>query len=130
MSRLLRVLIVDDVPGLRTLVRLVLEDDGRFDIVGEAADGLQAIELATTEKPDLVLLDLAMPVMDGLEALPRLVEGDKPPCVLVLSGFSEGKLANQCRALGASGYIEKGASPERIIAAIASVVDLEGPPAH
>ena len=65
-----RLVIADDVPPLRSLPRRVLERSGAFDVVGEAANGEEAIALARRHRPDLVLLDVSMPVMSGLEALP------------------------------------------------------------
>lgn len=127
MTKRPRVLIVDDVEGLRTLVRIVLEDDGRFEVVGEASNGLVAVELAEELQPDLVLLDLAMPVMDGLEALPRIINACPGVAVLVLSGFAETKLLDTSQALGARGYIEKGVRPEELVAAITRAIDQARP---
>ena len=84
--RPVRVVIVDDTYDLRELLRLALTRGG-MEVVGEAGDGLAGIEAVRLEKPDVVLLDLSMPVMDGLEALPsirRLVPAAK---IIVLSGF-------------------------------------------
>lgn len=115
----IRVVVVDDAEDLRVLIRHVLELDGRFDVVGEAATGVEAIEVAAREQPDLVLLDLSMPDMDGLEALPTVLSVVPGTCVVVLSGFSSDAMANRAVLLGASGYLEKGIAahemPERLV---------------
>ncbi|MEY2425315.1 MAG: hypothetical protein QOI61_887 [Actinomycetota bacterium] len=104
----IRVLVVDDVPDIRKLIRLTLERCGPFDVVGEAGDGEQAILEAARLQPDIVLLDLSMPVMDGLEALPEILEASPDSKVLVLSGFTAGEMGDEAMRLGASGYMEKG----------------------
>ncbi len=109
-----RVLLVDDVADLRQMFRLMLTQDGRFDVVGEAADGVEAIEKARELRPDLILLDIAMPRMDGLEAIPRLHEAAPGTRILVLSGFDTAKIAQQAVALCATAFLEKGASSKDI----------------
>jgi len=104
----IRVLVVDDVPDIRKLIRLTLERCGPFDVVGEAGDGEQAIQEAARLQPDIVLLDLSMPVMDGLEALPEILHASPESKVLVLSGFTAGEMSDEAIRLGASGYMEKG----------------------
>ena len=111
---MLRVAIVDDTPDIRLLVRLSLETDPDIEIVGEAADGLGAIDLATQHAPDVLLLDLAMPVMDGLQALPRILAASPSTVVLVLSGFSAAALTHQAVALGAQGYVQKGVGADEL----------------
>lgn len=112
-----RVLIVDDTAGLRLLMRVVLEEAG-FEVVGEAGDGLSGLRLATELRPDLVLLDMAMPVMDGLEALPRL--RSDVPCakVVVISGFERQAMERQVMEGGADAYLQKGLGPDEILAVL------------
>jgi DNA-binding NarL/FixJ family response regulator len=108
-----RILIVDDHPLTREALSSLLGSHG-FDVVGEAADGAEAIRSALALQPDLILLDLSMPGMDGLAALPRLREA-APGCevvVLTASGTEENLLA-AIRA-GAAGYLLKSEAPERI----------------
>lgn len=112
--RPLRTVIIDDTADLRDLLRLALNRGG-FDVVGEAGDGRAGIELVRTEHPDVVLLDLSMPVMDGLEALPtirRTVPGAK---IIVLSGFGATQMSERALANGADGYVQKGASLDSIL---------------
>src|SRR5262245_56342552 len=104
----IRVLVVDDVPDIRKLIRLTLERCGPFDVVGEAGDGAQAISEAARLQPDIVLLDLSMPVMDGLEALPEILRSSPDSKVLVLSGFTAGEMSAEALKRGAAGYMEKG----------------------
>jgi DNA-binding NarL/FixJ family response regulator len=108
------VLLVDDSDDLRMLLRLKLESWGRYHIVAEAADGETAVELATEHQPDLVMLDLAMPKMDGLQALPLIREAVDGVRVIVLSGFDQGVMAGKASAAGADGYLEKGVPMEEL----------------
>ena len=116
-----RVLIVDDHPLTRTALRGLLEQSS-FSVVGEAADGREAIERARELQPDLVLLDLSMPGLDGLEALPRLraAAPDSEVVVLTASGTEENLLA-AIRG-GAAGYLLKSEPPERIAGFLRGVV--------
>ena len=107
-SRMLRVLVVDDTDDFRALMRVVLERTGDFEVVAEAPDGQQGLEMARLMAPDVVLLDIAMPVMDGLQALPQIRGLCPDAAVVVLSGFSASKMRLQAVALGADGYLEKG----------------------
>jgi DNA-binding NarL/FixJ family response regulator len=112
--RPVRVVIIDDTYDLRELLRLALTRGG-MDVVGEAGDGLAGIEAVRSERPDVVLLDLSMPVMDGLEALPsirRLVPEAK---IIVLSAFGATHLSERALASGADGYLQKGMSLKRIL---------------
>ena len=106
----IRVLLADDTPDIRRLLRLNLELDGRFEIVGEAADGAEAVALASSLRPDAVVLDLAMPVMDGLQAIPVILESSPASRILVLSGFDHSRMEARAREQGAHGYLEKGAA--------------------
>jgi DNA-binding NarL/FixJ family response regulator len=109
-----RILLVDDHPLTRSALAGLLAQHG-FDVVGEASDGEDAVESAAALRPDLVLLDLSMPGMDGLTALPRLREA-APDCevvVLTASGTEE-NLLGAIRG-GAAGYLLKSEPPERIV---------------
>lgn len=111
----LRVLVVDDTADIRFLLRLTLERDGRFEVVGEAGDGAEAIVAAARLRPDVVLLDLAMPVMDGLEALPQIRAQSAESKIVVLSGFNAREMSADALARGASSYLEKGGIADLLV---------------
>ena len=105
-----RVVIVDDAKAIRILVRAMLERAGIFTVVGEAATGVEAIELVEEHRPDLVLLDMAMPDMDGLQALPRLRALLPTGRIVVLSGFDPKTMEGEALRCGADRYVPKGTS--------------------
>lgn len=117
-----RAVLVDDVPELRRLLRNVLEWSERFEVVGEANHGRAAIDLAGEVKPDLVLLDISMPVMDGMEALPRLLEVSPGSKVVMLSGFEAERLGRAAIEMGAADYVEKGTPPAQVIERLLKVM--------
>jgi DNA-binding NarL/FixJ family response regulator len=102
------VYLVDDIPELRELIRYGMEEDPGFEVVGEAGDGKSAIEGIAKTRPAAVLLDLSMPDMDGLQAIPRIREGDPDVAIIVLSGFSADRMSSHVLERGADGYVEKG----------------------
>ncbi len=108
-DRKVRVVIVDDHDDLRLLIRLLLEADDRFELVGEGSDGAEGLTVVEAEEPDLVLIDLAMPGVDGLELLDAC-HGRWPnlPIVAVLSGFNRSVMGPVTAEHGAVAYIEKG----------------------
>ena len=110
-----RTLLADDVFDLRFMVRLALERSGHFEVIAEAENGAEAIALAQEHKPDLVLLDISMPVIDGLDALPRVLEACDRCRVVMLSGFDAGRLGPAAIELGAAAYLEKGISPRELV---------------
>jgi PAS domain S-box-containing protein len=123
----IRVVIADDAVGLRRLLRAVLTRQPGFEVVGEAGNGAEALMAVSRTRPDLVLLDLGMPVMDGLEALPRIIELSPSTRVVVLSGFNPGRMEHEALALGAHSYLTKGLSPGELVAALHRAVEGDGP---
>jgi DNA-binding NarL/FixJ family response regulator len=119
-----RILLVDDHPLTRSALSALLTQHG-FDVVGEAEDGGAAIRRAAELEPDVILLDLSMPGVDGLSALPRLREA-APRCevVVLTASETEEKLLGAIRA-GAAGYLLKSEPPERIVGFLRGVADGE-----
>ena len=102
------VFLVDDIPELRELIRLGMDEDPDFEVVGEAGDGRTALDGIAETRPAAVLLDLSMPDMNGLEAIPLIREDDPDIAIIVLSGFSAERMGPPAIDRGADGYIEKG----------------------
>ncbi len=112
------VLICDDNDAMRTLLGMIVRASSKLDVVGEASNGNDAVVQAARLQPSVILLDLAMPVRSGLDALPELREVAPDARVIVYSGFAGGIVADDVLALGAAGYLEKGAPPDTIIATL------------
>lgn len=124
MTMAARVLLADDTPDIRALLRLVLSRQDDFEVVAEASDGSEAIDMARRHHPDVVLLDLAMPVMDGLEAIPGVRQA-VPDCkIVVLSGFNADQMAAEAMSAGADAYIEKGTPPMRLVSELRRICGL------
>lgn len=114
----LGVLICDDNDAMRMLLSVVISASPRLRVVAEAADGDEAVAQASLHQPDVILLDLAMPNRNGLEALPDLRIVAPGARIIVLSGFASSTVADQVLAHGAASYLEKGAHPDTIVEAI------------
>jgi DNA-binding NarL/FixJ family response regulator len=112
------VLICDDNEAMRSLLGAVVGTSLRLRVAGEAVDGNDAVVQATRLQPNVILLDLAMPVRSGLEALPELRQVAPDARIIVFSGFASSIVADDVIALGATGYLEKGADPDVIVATI------------
>ena len=108
MEGVCRVYIADDVEAIRSLWRFFLEEDPTIEVVGEAADGTAALAGVEATKPDVLLLDLAMPERDGLEVIPVVRTASPGTAIVVASGFSGARLAPLALELGATSYFEKG----------------------
>jgi DNA-binding NarL/FixJ family response regulator len=104
------VVLADDTPEIRTLLRLTLEDHGDIEVVGEASDGREAVEIVSSLKPDALVMDLAMPVMDGFQAIPHVRRNAPDTKIIVLSGFETSLMSERALRLGADMYFEKGIS--------------------
>jgi DNA-binding NarL/FixJ family response regulator len=120
------VALVDDQALVRDGLRLILELAG-VDVVGEAADGEEGVRLVLDRRPDVVLMDLRMPRMDGIEATRRLVAAGAPTRILVLTTFDGEEHAYQALRAGASGYLLKDVGGDRLVAAVEAAAAGEMP---
>ncbi len=114
----IRVLLVDDETMIRAGLRLVLETERDIEVVGEAADGEQAVSAVSALRPDVVLMDVRMPRMDGLAATGQILAAEQGVKVVVLTTFDEDDYVHEALRLGASGFLLKVAPPERLVEAI------------
>jgi len=119
----IRVLLVDDEELVRFGLRTVLEAAGGFEVVGEAGDGAAGVRAAEELRPDVVLIDIRMPVMDGLTATKQILALPDPPQVAVLTTFHVDEYVYAALAAGAAGFLLKDTPPREIAAAVRAVAD-------
>jgi DNA-binding NarL/FixJ family response regulator len=113
-----RIVVCDDQRAFRTIVATVLGLEPDVEVVGEAADGRQAIELVVRLKPDVLVLDIAMPVMDGLEALPHIRSGSPGTKVVMLTGVASDSVRERALEGGAALFLEKGTDIDEVVRAV------------
>jgi two-component system, NarL family, response regulator LiaR len=118
---LIHVLIADDHAIVRKGIRALLSETPGFEVVAEAADGQEAVERAAATHPDVILMDLVMPVMDGIEATTQITRHQPDARILVLTSFAADAKVFPAIKAGASGYLLKDSSPEDLIRAIRQV---------
>jgi DNA-binding NarL/FixJ family response regulator len=118
----IRVFLCDDVEAFRALMRSSLADDPRIEVVGEAADGEEGVERVADLQPDVVLLDMSMPRVDGLEAIPHIRRRAPSTSIIGLSSHGAARMAEPWLAKGADAYLEKGVELDEIRAAIHQTV--------
>ena len=111
----MRLLLVDDNDAVRDGLRRAIELKTTFEVVGEAANGAEAVRLAAELVPDVILMDVRMPVMDGVEATRLIKQGNPDVYILAISGSAEPASVSGMMQAGASGYILKGALPENFL---------------
>lgn len=117
----LRLLLADDHPMFRGGLRLVLEAGNEFDVAGEAADGDEAVAMAAELQPDIVVMDLQMPGVNGIDATRRITATSPHVAVLVLTMFDDDNSVFMAMRAGARGYVLKGAGDDEIVRAIRAV---------
>jgi len=117
----IRVLVVDDHQVVRRGLRTFLEIQEDIEVVGEAADGAEGVARAEELRPDIVLMDVKMPGMDGIEALRQLRQLDNPARVLVVTSFTEQRTVVPALRAGAAGYVYKDVDPDALAGAIRSI---------
>ena len=120
MSDLLRVLLVDDQPLIRSGFAMMLSVEADLDVVGEASNGREAIDLAATHRPDVIVMDVQMPVMDGIAATREIVERDLGR-VVILTTFDRDDYLFDALQAGASGFLLKNAQAEQLVEALRAV---------
>jgi NarL family two-component system response regulator LiaR len=117
-----RVLIVDDHRLFAEALEAILATDGRIEIAGHASTGEEAIDVARGARPDVVLMDIAMPVMDGLNATKQIRKQKPQACILMLTGSNSRTDVDHAREVGAAGYVTKDRIAAELIDAILEVV--------
>jgi DNA-binding NarL/FixJ family response regulator len=120
---LIRLLLCDDQQLVRSGFRMILETEPDFVVAGEASDGEEAVRVARREHPDVVLMDVQMPRMDGLEATAALTALERAPKVLILTTFERDDYVFTALRSGASGFILKNAPPDQLVNAVRVVAD-------
>lgn len=118
---MIRVLLADDAELVRSGLRMILAGEPDLEVVGEAADGVEAVSQALRLRPDVVLMDVRMPRMDGIEATRRTTAGLRECRVVVLTTFDRSPLVYDALVAGASGFLLKDAPRERLLAAVRAV---------
>ena len=118
---MIRLLIVDDQELVRTGFRVVLDAEPDFEVVGESADGFAALEAARELRPDVVLMDIRMPNLDGIEATRRIAATDAAPRILILTTFDLDDYVYEALRAGASGFLLKDARGEELCGAVRTV---------
>lgn len=120
----LRVLVVDDQALVRGGFAMVLENEGDMQVVAEAGTGIEAIEAAARERPDVILMDIRMPKMDGLEATEHiLAKGDNDTRIIILTTFDPDEYVYRALRAGASGFVLKDIPPADLVSAVRTVAD-------
>jgi DNA-binding NarL/FixJ family response regulator len=126
LERSIRVLIVDDELPFTDMVRALLEVEQGIEVVGAAADGKQAVKLALQLAPDVIVMDISMPVMDGLDATREIREQDPTANVLILTGSLNTAEVDRARTVGAAGYLTKDRIAGELVAEIRNLGSHDG----
>lgn len=121
--RSISVVLCDDVAEMRSILRDVLAEDPSIAVVGEAENGRDCLRMIIRLEPDIVLLDLSMPDMDGLEAIPLIVKNAPRTGIIVFSGFGGRRMGDVAVGMGADRYIEKGTELHELAAAVIEVAE-------
>jgi len=120
---MLKILLADDHQLVRNGIKIFLESEEDFEVIGEAKDGNEAIEKSKELNPDIILLDISMPGKSGLEAAPEILSASNDPKIVMLSMYLDEQYINSCMEAGVHGYIHKGADKEELINGVKKVMD-------
>lgn len=120
-----RVLIVDDSANVRSLLRTRISRTDDYEVVDEARDGAEAIVMATRHQPDLIILDVMMPVLSGIEALPEISKGSPGSKIVIYSASTRDRALQNIHDCGAHAVVNKSAPLEELLAAMAKVLDAD-----
>jgi DNA-binding NarL/FixJ family response regulator len=120
-SKKITILLAEDHAIVRQGLRNLLETEGHFEVVGQAQTGREAVEMAATLKPDVILMDIAMPILNGLEATRQILAANPAAKVLILSAHSDDEYIEHMTAVGVSGFLEKQTSAEILTKAVHEV---------
>lgn len=118
---MIRLAIVDDQPLARSGLRSIIESESDMTVVGEAANGAEGVALIRESSPDIAIMDLRMPILDGIAATKQVVADDRDTQILVITTFDDDELVYQALQAGASGFLLKDSTPQQMIAAIRTV---------
>jgi len=122
----MRVLLADDQELVRAGFRMILETQANIQVVGEAADGVEAVAATRRRRPEVVLMDIRMPNLDGLQATKQIMAAGSGSRVVILTTFDLDGYVYQALAAGASGFLLKNAPPEQLISAVRAVAAGDG----
>jgi len=117
-----RVLVVDDALYMRTMIRDILTNSGRFEVVGEASNGREAVERFVELKPDLVTMDIVMPELDGIEATREILSRNPSAAIVMCSALGQEALVIESITAGAKDFIVKPFTPEKVIKVVDNVL--------
>ncbi len=120
-GEMIKLVIVDDHRVVRSGVKALIDTEPHMEVIGEASDGREAVTKVKSQEPDVVLMDLVMPEMDGVEATSKIAKISSAPEILILTSFSEEERIIQAIKAGATGYLIKDASPDELVQGIKDV---------
>ncbi len=118
-----RLLLVDDDDLVRTALKMILESEPEFEIVGEASNGVEALPMADTLNPDVILMDIQMPEMDGIEATRAIIRHDPDAVIIMCSALGQEALVIESLAAGARDFIVKPFTPEKVLRMVHGVLE-------
>lgn len=120
----IKVLIVDDAMFMRSMIKDILTNSGKFDVIGEASNGQEAIEVYKKKQPDVVTMDIVMPVMDGIEATKEILKVNPTAKIVMVSALGQEPLVIESIAAGARDFVVKPFSPEKVLKVLDQVVKM------